>query len=306
LRKLLLILLFLSPVFSEAQTSVYHPFPEDSAKWCAEMCGNQGNSLQEATYELNGKVLINGNWYSRLLYYERFCYGAGGCFCALVYGADTATYYIRQDVVQKKVWLYVDSLNTDTIFLDFDLHVGDTIDARKAYWAGYFSFGGIVLSIDSVLIGTQYRSRYKYENQTFPNYLIEGIGPDHGFFYNANVGYDHMQTLENFLQNNHVYYPNYSSATVNMNQYCHDFTTGIVELNQISFSIYPNPAHKLLNVECKMPNAELKIYDVMGRVVYSTTLNSKHQTLNPGLSPAVYFVRVSDGERVAVQKLVVE
>jgi hypothetical protein len=44
----------------------------------------------------------------------------------------------------------------------------------------------------------------------------------------------------------------------------------------------------------------------MGRVVYATTLNSKHQTLNPGLSPAMYFVRVSDGEKMAVQKLIVE
>jgi hypothetical protein len=306
MKKLLLLLLFISPFFSDGQTNVYHPFPEDSAKWCASICGCQGYCFQEATYQLSGKILINGYWYSRMLYYENYCNGAGSCLCGAILGTDTATYYIRQDTAQKKVWLYVDSLNIDTIFLDFDLQVGDTIDGSKAYWAGYYSFEGIVSSIDSVLIGTQYRTRYKYENQTFPNYLIEGIGPDHGFFYDANIGYDHMQTVEMFLQNNIAYYPWYNPTPVDMNNYCHDFSTGNKELNQNSFLISPNPAHNSFTITSPLQNARVEIYNVIGERVYQTTLNSKHQTLNTNLSTGLYFVKLQHGEQVNVEKLIIE
>ena len=174
----------LTTLSSKSQTSAYHPFPEDSATWCAEVCGNQGNSLYETTDQLSGKGLINGNWYSKMRHYERYCNGLGGCMCAQLYSADTATYYIRQDNVQKKVWLYYPPTNSDTIFLDFNLNVGDTIDGRKAYWARQLSFADFakVSSIDSVLIGSQYRSRYNYFYRGFPNSMIEGIGPTHGFF----------------------------------------------------------------------------------------------------------------------------
>jgi hypothetical protein len=312
LKKLLLNLLFLFPIISEAQTSVYHPFPEDSAKWCTQECYVPSigpGHYQENTYELNGKKLINGIWYSKMYCAGTYC-SSNNCSCppATVGGV---CYRIRQDIAQKKVWLHVDSTNTDTIFLDFDLHVGDTLDARREFWAGLGPCHCLTVnSIDSVLIGTQYRTRYKYLYGTFPNYMIDGIGPDHGFFYGPNGYPDGMAQLENFLQNSHFYYPSYSSATVNMNQYCFNFTTGIEEQNPISFFISPNPAHDILNVECKLPNAELKIYDMMGREVMqkeiSPSADGSKLEIGIGFAAGVYFVRVSDGKQTAVQKLIVE
>jgi hypothetical protein len=74
--------------------------------------------------------------------------------------------------------------------------------------------------------------------------------------------------------------------------------------------IYPNPTHDIFtisfNKELQIQNAELKIVDITGRVVNEQTLNSKHQTLNPNLSSGIYFVKVSDGERAYVEKVVVE
>jgi len=80
----------------------------------------------------------------------------------------------------------------------------------------------------------------------------------------------------------------------------------ISEIEQAAFRLYPNPAHNVFNVECKMQNAELKMYDMMGSEVYSTVLNTKYQTLNTNLSSGIYFVRVAAGEKVYAQKLVVE
>jgi len=55
-----------------------------------------------------------------------------------------------------------------------------------------------------------------------------------------------------------------------------------------------------------MKTAVLKTYDITGREAYTTTVNTKLQTLNLNISPGVYFVKVSDEEKVYIQKLVIE
>jgi hypothetical protein len=93
-------------------------------------------------------------------------------------------------------------------------------------------------------------------------------------------------------------------------------STGVEEngMNAFSFvSIYPMPAHNTFIVECKMKNsahgwtgAELKIYDVTGRIVYEQILNSQVSTINCPLYPELYIVKVSVGQKSFTKKLVVE
>src|SRR5690349_5625983 len=131
MKKLLLFVTVLTTLSAQAQTSVYYPFPEDSATWCAELCAIQPPILaayNQATYKLDGKILINGNWYSRMLHHEIGCQASfSWCLCAQLIGTDTTTYYLRQDIPQKKVLIYIPATNSDTIFLDFNLSIGDTI-----------------------------------------------------------------------------------------------------------------------------------------------------------------------------------
>ncbi len=308
--RLTLLLLTIS-VSVFGQTSVYHPFPDSNATWCAEICGNQGNDLNEATYQLNGQVLINGNLYNRMLHYERSCYGVGTCYCGSINGIDTTTYYVWQDTTQKKVWLYYPSTNSDTIFLDFDLHVGDTIDARKAYWARQFQSGDVIVSfIDSVLVGSQYRTRYNYTYQTFVNSMIEGIGPTHGFFYDANKGYDYLTTLNMFSQNNQIFYPFYSSDTSGMGQHCHDFALNNEEIFAGSSSkIFPNPFHQTATLDLNnIFEGELKIYNTFGQQVRRQKINSQTITINrDGLGDGLYFFQVTnDNGTLTSGKLMIE
>ena len=310
MKKLLLLVAALITLSANSQTSVYHPFPEDSATWCASMCGLQGNAFNDATYQLSGKVLINGNWYNRMYDYERSCYGAGFCVCAQLTGASTTTYYIRQDTAQKKVWIYVPSTNSDTIFLDFNLNVGDTIDGRKAYWAQLFNFSEPVSSIDSVLIGTQYRTQYNYLYQGYPNSMIEGIGPTHGFFYEANIGYDHVQDLRLFTQNNQIFYPYYLPDTTGMGQLCHDFTAGIEEPEQIAYSISPNPSPGKFTIRFAqyLSKVSIEIYNSIGEKVWNENIcnESKKEIKLNNISNGIYFVKVFDGERSYCKKLIIE
>ena len=310
MKKLILLVLILAALHAKSQTALYFPFPEDSASWCASICGNQGNGYNKATYQLNGKVFINGNWYSSMHSYEKNCFGAGFCVCAALTSVDTTTHYIRQDVAQKKVWLYVPATNSDTIFLDFNLHVGDTIDYRKAYWAGQVSFSGIVSAVDSVLIGSHYRNRYRYDDQGFPNYLIEGIGPSHGFFYPSNHGYDYFPVLNLFVQQNQIFYPNYSADTSGMGQYCYNFTTGIQNLSPISFSISPNPAVEdfVISFAKAIKKGKIEILTIFGEPVFSEAIynESKKKISLQKNSSGLYFVKVFDGEMTSCKKIIVE
>jgi hypothetical protein len=89
---------------------------------------------------------------------------------------------------------------------------------------------------------------------------------------------------------------------------CSPISTSINENTEVNLllSIYPNPAHNILNVECRMQNAELRVYDITGRVVLQETLHSSLSTINCPLSTGIYLVQVRAGEKVYQQKLVVE
>jgi hypothetical protein len=306
MKKLLLLVIFSFSFYCKAQTSVYHPFPEDSAKWCAYNCSlDWSGYFNGSTYQLSGKILINGNWYSRMLRHEENCEPPSSfCVCGQLNNEHIDTLYIRQDTILKKVWQYFPP-NIDSIFFDFDLNVGDTIDASKAAWARNGPVA-IVSSIDSILIDGQYRRQFKYhlvsDSNCNDNALIEGIGPNHGFFILPNNCFEYEAALIYFEQNNSILIGNTNFEYY----YCHDFTTNIIESFQFSFSISPNPAHDKLNVECNLPNAELKIYDMTGRMVQEEKLHSRLSTVNCQLSSGVYFVKVSNGKKEAVQKLVVE
>jgi hypothetical protein len=299
MKKLLLILLFLSPFFSEAQTSVYHPFPDSNAVWCGNDQWFDGfcDHTDVSTVYFGNDTLLNGNIYHTLrksgYVYSSLCGGGNYYYYPFIAA-------IRQDTLQHTVFMYDTSTAGDTVFYNFNLQLGDTLDRSKVWWGNVNLY--IVSSVDSIMINGLYRKRYNYN--TTPgcppdSSIIEGIGGTSQLMSLPSNCFEYYTALTSFEQNGIGMYPNASSNC--------DIISGVKNfVSSNYFHIYPNPAHNLLNVECNLPNAELKIYDVMGRVVYSTTLNSKHQTLNPGLSPAVYFVRVSDGEKMAVQKLVVE
>jgi uncharacterized delta-60 repeat protein len=93
-------------------------------------------------------------------------------------------------------------------------------------------------------------------------------------------------------------------------RYNPDIVMGIEEEGsaaETAFAIYPNPAHDMLNIECKMENAGLKIYEVTGREIYSVKIvNRNTQIINERFSPGIYFVKVADGDKVYTEKLVIE
>jgi hypothetical protein len=75
-------------------------------------------------------------------------------------------------------------------------------------------------------------------------------------------------------------------------------TTGIIEnlSNQISFDVFPNPANGQITVSLagKSKNCSLKIYNLLGEIVYSQSLMEQSTKINLNLKSGLYFVNVLD------------
>ena len=157
---------------TQAQTSVYHPFPDSDATWCNSWRGVGGSigwncADGQITIQADGQVIINGLAYTRLKKIQisqLLVYPWQQYICDSVVSTsiDTTPYYIRQDTALKKVWIYNAVNNVDSIFYDFDLHIGDTLDGRKVYWNEGGGNEYRITSIDSVLINGSYRKRYSF------------------------------------------------------------------------------------------------------------------------------------------------
>jgi N-acetylneuraminic acid mutarotase len=84
-------------------------------------------------------------------------------------------------------------------------------------------------------------------------------------------------------------------------------TVGIDELSsQLNFSIYPNPANNSfkINYSSEIKGCILEIYNMTGEKIYSEELKMQQIYLN--VSVGIYLVKLSSGEKVVTQKLVVE
>jgi hypothetical protein len=315
MKKLLLLISILFSFYVNAQTSVYHPFPDSNATWCCQkgyttgccLCGTPEYQYR-VTYQLNGHVSINNILYNRLLKYEildTLCPTPGRSI-------DTTTIYIRQDTSLKKVWMYEAATNSDTILFDFNLQIGDTLDATKEFWAGYSHLADfwIVTSIDSILINGQYRKRFNYTpsfDSTCTSSMIEGIGSNHGLMYAPSNCFEYGATLHKFFQDNQLQYGDSSPVWFA----CHDFTLNISEpTNNFFANIFPNPfdLNARLQMNGTFQNAELKIYNSLGQQIRQQSIINKSTLINrDNLNNGIYFFQVTTSNgQMAIGKFLIE
>jgi hypothetical protein len=202
-------------------------------------------------------------------------YYMSGC-----YGYDTATTSLADDVWFKfrstasNVRLYFSSWDTlDTIHVN--LYHGTTCTTLQPSACWTFLYSMSIFYID-----------YYCSNDTINQYnyiQVSGTAPGQAVKFEFCITALDVNTIGAY-------------GTININ-------TGIEKYSTSNFSIYPSPTHDSFIINYA---GALQIFNTLGTSVYQTTLTSKHQTLNPNLPAGIYFVRVSDGEKVYTQKLVLE
>jgi len=76
---------------------------------------------------------------------------------------------------------------------------------------------------------------------------------------------------------------------------------------RITFNLQPNPATNTVQISGNlvMPNSRLRLFDVNGKVLQDRIIQDEQVTLNiQDLAKGMYFVRLEQGDKVAVEQLV--
>lgn len=75
----------------------------------------------------------------------------------------------------------------------------------------------------------------------------------------------------------------------------------------LNANVYPNPTHDVVNVECTTLGANLSVYDMFGKVVMNTTIQSERTELNfSNVAPGVYMIRIANNDAMTTVKVVKE
>ena len=273
----------------------YIPFPDTSANWNVSWsdvdCYVSGLQDGVFTYYYNGDTVINSNTFHKL-----FRSGLCNQCCPPIYFLGNLNGYmggLRNDSINKKVlWIRPD-LTTDEILYNFNIVVGDTLKG----WLTSACPDPTIISIDSILIGSKYHSRYNFVGGICEGALIEGIGSTLGLlepFFTFEGG-----GVLNCMRNlNNIYFPDSTGSC------------GIIDF--VSENKLDNNQFILVRSKDKIDihfddnfifdsNFSVSIYDILGRQVF----NSKNQKYYFSIfvnGLGYYVVKIVNGRSVKYQK----
>lgn len=294
-----------------AQSNVYHPFPDSNAVW--GMIGNcfdtNCGDYSYIKFYYDGDTIIDGMEYKRVAK-EVLPITSGEC-CIVPTGLFAG--FLRQDTAAKKVYWRDQSMESDTLWYDFSLDVGDTLNSFLNYPDPWYE-PKTVLSIDSVWVGASYRKRFNIDTAVFRNEytysIIEGVGGTHGFCGLVDPNAWALGTrLTCFAVNGNVIYtPQTGADTIP----CGDLPVQVQELQQPKgdlVSIYPNPSSGLVTLTCKEPlqNLRISIYDLLGNKHMEMETDKEFTAIDiSGLSPGVYFLIAKTEKTTLTNKKIIK
>ncbi|MBK6410853.1 MAG: T9SS type A sorting domain-containing protein [Flavobacteriales bacterium] len=159
---------------------------------------------------------------------------------------------IRQEGRQMHIW----DGSSDQLLYDFDLQVGDTLPISWNNWNEEIT----VIAVDSVLVGSEMRARYEMGN-SWAQYLIEGIGTDHGLFEPISIAFDCGYSLGCFGLGNMSYYPLPATGSCEGSMRIDDHAP------RVPISVAPVPATDRLTLRGSQSREHYTIIDPWGRAV---------------------------------------
>ena len=83
-------------------------------------------------------------------------------------------------------------------------------------------------------------------------------------------------------------------------------TVGIEENTFESLSIYPNPVNGILNIDGGNTEFDYAMFNGMGQMVLKGNARGNEQVNVSHLNKGIYFLRLTNGTQVRVERIVVE
>ena len=229
-----------------------------------ESCVYHHNSI----YYIDGKTIINAKEYYKV--YEEGYYSESpvnpqypSCNDSYDY---TGVYRGAIRTENGKVYGYTVTGEAGGLLMDFTLNVGDTL------YSSICQDGKVIESIDSVLVGNEYRRRFNFANSWHCNWMIEGVGHECGLFESMDDPFENNSSLICYGEN---------GIPIFGNENC-DITVGNVEklMKENYVEIYPNPAYHKISIDASELNYGIKSYlltDIYGRIVLKNDFKSMNE-----------------------------
>lgn len=284
----------------------YRPIPEANATWIqAEFLYSAYNSHQHATVTsvvyLQGDTLIGGENYKK--------YGSHaiadwidnfGSQQSQTTGTDHIPYtenYFRQDVAQKKVFLWNPINQTDELLYDFgNLIIGQPYPATITN-INYPNL--LVMANDSVLLmdGNYYNRWVLGTNSSDSAYVsvIEGVGGTNGFDTPIYPVFEQSATLLCHKLAADQIYENWQTTFIPP-RFSEDCSSDLSISDQIEtpLLVYPNPTNSILTISTDQSVTAFEIFNLNGQSVLQLENDNSGETsldLN-ALEQGMYFLKV--------------
>ena len=220
------------------------------------VCANWYNSI----YYVDGTIVHNGNVFYKIYetgeFYQEVINPPSPCDETYYYTAE-----YRGALRTENGKTYQLNENEENLLMDFTLNVGDTL-------LSCISPGLVIGSIDSVLVGAEYRKRFNFTNGDICNWMIEGIGHEAGLF-------EPMSLILEFASEFHCYGENNIPLFGDMDCI---LNVGLEDYSVLNYnvSIYPNPTSGKLIIDASELTNTIKSYfltDIYGKIALEKNAN---------------------------------
>lgn len=301
MKKLLLTFGLLFCFFFEGKSQAYTPFSDSTSYWQVlnEHCGacyygpGMGCVCGKKNYFFEGDTIIGSFTYKKVFN----LYQSYNPWTGYSTGSKDFIGGIRNDVPNKKVYLYDITLGHDTLLYDFNLNIGDTLTKSFVYDKVSGIYGYVTIdSIDFININGNIHKRYRLNGAGYGpgqavDYLIEGIGSTFGLLEPIEAFFEDMNFLECFKYDIGVDYYGQSGCNVVTDIQQHP-------LDKMKLDVFPNPLVNTSTLTINYGSSKQKnivIYNSIGETIkqFNTSNNSiflYHHEFSSGL----YFISVFD------------
>jgi len=252
---------------ANAQTSLYFPFPTDSAQW--SVSHNLPTYTQTIQHKMKGDSVLNGVNYHKIYSSTDLLYGSSN---------QTLNCFLREDASKKIYIKFPSGSSVDTsefLLYDFSLSVGDTALIHLINYSTDSLYKMVVLYSDSSLLGGSYRKMIML--RAIPGPVIWGPGCD-DMWWIQGMGASQFGLLYNELPECSCFCDNsdyqlscfWDNGTYLWGGTNCDYATSIENsiVNNFSVRLYPNPLSNSTTLEISnIVKAKLEIYNLLGEIV---------------------------------------
>lgn len=296
--KVLYIIFFCLNLFQHTSAQDYIPMLNENARWFYFSIppgdGNYG-------YEIDGDTILNDKRYFKV---NQFQCSLTDSSCGKVnYGLDYKV-LLREDTLNRKVYMMEPFDSTEMLLYDFSLQPNDTFRFRHS--SGVTKYDLVVDSIGSIETSEDHRKIF-YLSQKPSTYAqwIEGIGSRADLLYNYLQYFEGNQFLSCFYVSDFRVFQHYDS---NITNNCVQRFSNREDLyKKKPLYISPNPATDLLNVKFSgMGNYNIAVINSLGSLIYQAhNLNSSVDIYVSKYPSGIYYVRVNNAKGSWTGKVVI-